>query len=57
MPDAITLIEQERARGLMPTHPHPNLPGTAVAQLLAGPLASMADHVRDFVDSLKRSRV
>ncbi|MDQ3945337.1 MAG: hemerythrin domain-containing protein [Actinomycetota bacterium] len=46
----------ERSRGLMPTHPHPMVPGTAAAQLLAGPLASVADHIRDFVDSLRRSR-
>lgn len=42
----------ERARGLMPTHPHPNVPGTATAQLAAAPLASMADHIRDFVSGL-----
>ena len=34
---------------LLPTHPHPLVPGTATAQLLAGPLASVADRIRDFV--------
>ncbi len=47
-----TLVEQ--ARGLMPTHPHPNVPGTATAQLAAAPLASMADHIRDFVSGIRR---
>ena len=44
----------ERAKVLMPTHPHPWVPGTATAQLLAGPLASIADHLRDFVDGLRK---
>lgn len=43
----------ERAKGLLPTHPHPLVPGTATAQLLAGPWASIADHVRDFVGGLR----
>jgi hemerythrin superfamily protein len=43
----------ERIRGLLPTHPHPMVPGTAMAQLMAGPLASMADRVRDFVEGLR----
>jgi hemerythrin superfamily protein len=43
-----------RAKGLMPTHPHPLVPGTATAQLLAGPWASIADHLRDFVESVRR---
>jgi hemerythrin-like domain-containing protein len=34
---------------LLPTHPHPLVPGTATGQLLAGPLASVADRIRDFV--------
>ncbi len=38
-----------RMKPLMPTHPHPLVPGTATAQLLAGPLASVADHIRDLV--------
>ena len=40
----------ERMKPLLPTHPHPLVPGTATAQLLAGPLASVADRIRDFVD-------
>ncbi len=39
----------ERMKPLLPTHPHPNVPGTAVAQLLAGPLASVADRIRDLI--------
>lgn len=42
----------DKARSLMPTHPHPNVPGTAAAQVLTGPLASLADHVRDFLAGL-----
>ena len=34
---------------LLPTHPHPLVPGTASAQLLAGPLASVADRIRDLL--------
>jgi hypothetical protein len=36
-----------RMKPLLPTHPHPLVPGTATAQLLAGPLASIADRIRD----------
>jgi hemerythrin superfamily protein len=39
----------ERIKPLLPTHPHPLVPGTATAQLLAGPLASVADRIKDFV--------
>jgi hemerythrin superfamily protein len=39
----------EDAKPLLPTRPHPAVPGTASAQLLAGPLASIADRIRDFV--------
>jgi hemerythrin superfamily protein len=39
----------EDIKPLLPTHPHPGVPGTASAQLLAGPLASVADRIRDFV--------
>ena len=39
----------ERMKPLLPTHPHPLVPGTATAQLLAGPLASVADRIRDLV--------
>jgi hypothetical protein len=40
----------ERIKPLLPTHPHPLVPGTATAQLLAGPLASVADRIRDFIE-------
>ena len=43
----------ENIKGLLPTHPHPLVPGTATAQLLAGPLASIADHLRDFIDNVR----
>ncbi len=39
----------EDIKPLLPTRPHPGVPGTASAQLLAGPLASVADRIRDFV--------
>jgi hemerythrin superfamily protein len=40
----------QRIKPLLPTHPHPLVPGTATAQLLAGPLASVADRIRDFIE-------
>jgi hemerythrin superfamily protein len=43
----------EQAKKLLPTHPHPLVPGTATAQLLAGPWASIADRLRDFVGGLR----
>jgi hemerythrin-like domain-containing protein len=42
----------EKIKPLLPTHPHPLVPGSAAAQLLAGPLLSIADHVRDFLEKL-----
>jgi hemerythrin superfamily protein len=39
----------ERAKNLVPTHPHPMVPGKATAQLVAGPWASIIDRVRDLV--------
>ena len=39
----------ERMKPLLPTHPHPLVPGTATAQLLAGPLASVSDRIRDML--------
>jgi hemerythrin superfamily protein len=39
----------EQMKPLLPTHPHPLVPGTASAQLMAGPLASVADRIRDFI--------
>jgi hemerythrin superfamily protein len=38
-----------RIKPLLPTHPHPLVPGTAAAQLMAGPLASVADRIKDFI--------
>jgi hemerythrin-like domain-containing protein len=43
----------ERIKPLLPTHPHPLVPGAATAQLLAGPLLSVADHVRDLLGKLE----
>jgi len=42
-----TLVEE--AKKLVPTHPHPLVPGTATAQLVAGPWAAVVDKVRDLV--------
>jgi hypothetical protein len=39
----------EKAKGLVPTHPHPLVPGTATAQLVAGPWAAVVDKVRDLL--------
>jgi len=39
----------EEAKKVVPTHPHPLVPGTATAQLVAGPWAAMVDKVRDVV--------
>lgn len=39
----------DKAKSLVPTHPHPLVPGNATAQLLAGPWAGMADRVRDLL--------
>lgn len=43
----------EKIKPLLPTHPHPLVPGAATAQLLAGPLLSVADHLRDFLGKLE----
>lgn len=37
----------ESAKKVVPTHPHPLVPGTATAQLVAGPWASIVDKARD----------
>lgn len=37
----------ETAKKTVPTHPHPLVPGTATAQLMAGPWAAIVDKVRD----------
>lgn len=39
----------DKAKAVVPTHPHPLVPGTATAQLVAGPWAGMVDKVRDLV--------
>jgi hemerythrin superfamily protein len=39
----------DKAKAVVPTHPHPLVPGTATAQLVAGPWAAMVDKVRDLV--------
>lgn len=39
----------EEAKKVVPTHPHPVVPGTATAQLVAGPWASIIDKARDLV--------
>jgi len=44
--DALGTVVQE-AKKLVPTHPHPLVPGTATAQLVAGPWAAVVDKVRD----------
>jgi hemerythrin superfamily protein len=41
----------EEAKKVVPTHPHPLVPGTATAQLVAGPWAAMVDRVRDVIDA------
>ena len=45
-----------QAMQLMPAHPHPEVPGYATAQLLAGPWASIADRMRDFFEALAPPR-
>ncbi len=42
-----TVVEQ--AKSVVPTHPHPLVPGTATAQLVAGPWAAAVDKIRDLV--------
>jgi hemerythrin superfamily protein len=41
----------EKAKSVVPTHPHPLVPGTATAQLLAGPWAAIVDKARDLLAS------
>ena len=38
-----------KAKAMAPTHPHPNAPNTPPGNLMAGPLAAMADKVRDLL--------
>lgn len=37
------------AESVAPTHPHPNVPSTATANLLVGPFVAVADRVRDAI--------
>ena len=39
----------EQAKKVVPTHQHPLVPGTATAQLVAGPWAATVDKVRDLL--------
>ena len=41
----------DSAKKVVPTHPHPLVPGTATAQLIAGPWATMVDKARDLLAS------
>jgi len=41
----------EKAKSVVPTHPHPMVPGTATAQLVAGPWATIIDKARDLLAS------
>jgi hypothetical protein len=51
--DASTLDKMgdlvQQAKKVVPTHPHPLVPGTATAQLVAGPWAATVDKVRDLL--------
>ena len=44
----------DKAKSVVPTHPHPLVPGTATAQLVAGPWAAMVDKARDLVGAITR---
>jgi hemerythrin superfamily protein len=41
--------QMAKAKATAPTHPHPNAPNTPPGNIVAGPLAAMADKVRDFL--------
>jgi iron-sulfur cluster repair protein YtfE (RIC family) len=38
-----------KAKAMAPTHPHPNAPNTPPGNLVAGPLAAVADKIRDLL--------
>jgi hemerythrin superfamily protein len=42
------------AEAMAPTHPHPHVPGTATANLVAGPMAAIVDRVRDAIRDHRR---
>jgi hemerythrin superfamily protein len=46
-----TLLVAAKKTG--PTHPHPNIPGTATANLVLGPMAAVVDRTRDFIRSAR----
>jgi hemerythrin superfamily protein len=39
----------DMAKKAAPTHPHPNVPGSATANMLAGPVAAVIDLTRDAI--------
>jgi hemerythrin superfamily protein len=46
--DRVTMgVRYEMAKAAAPTHPHPHLPQTPPGNLVLGPVAAVADHVRD----------
>ena len=55
-PDMDRFMPEVRA-AVSATRHHIEEDGSAAAQLLAGPLLSVADHVRDFLEKLTASRV
>ena len=40
------------AKSIAPTHPHPSVPNTAAANLVAGPVAALVDRTRDAMHRL-----
>ncbi|HEX4864038.1 MAG TPA: hemerythrin domain-containing protein [Acidimicrobiales bacterium] len=45
----------EAAKKAAPTHPHPSMPNTPVANMLVGPFAAIVDRARDAVRDAMRS--
>lgn len=45
----------ELAKKAAPTHPHPKVPGTATANLIAGPLAAVVDRARDAIKDAREA--
>ena len=52
-PNSFDVVDTEyfSLKKIVPTHPHPLVPGTATAQMIAGPWAGMVDRVRDLLAS------
>lgn len=42
------------AKAVAPTHPHPKVPGTATANVVAGPAAAVVDRARDAIREAKK---